>query len=710
MLLNKINIRYKSYLSISFLLLNLLLTLYHFINLSNKDIDFATNERLGIKVIAPLYNIISPLIQYRDVYFQQELLSEEQIKVLENKIEDNFTLLNLIDQSNLVSIQSDLKFLKKSSKENLAFSNLYQEWQNIKTKFKNRIDDNSFIENSNDFKANLLSLISYVGDKSNLILDPDLDSYYLMDIFVVRMSTLFDTLDQLNQNALQTSLKPTSKDNFDLLERTYNNLVYGLKFFNSDIIINEFTTVINEDPNFYGISPSLQKNLPLIQENFKNNSEDLYNYLNKIKNISKDNLKEFDSKIFEYITMFNNANNISAIELDKLLEIRINHFNNNKNTIIYISIIGILISLIMCYLIMELLIVNPINKLCIIMQKLMQGCADIEVPYLNNLDEIGSIATTIDKLKHLLKENDSLVQQDHKKQLETDQHLEREHNVENIIHKFKEQFYSMMASLTDNTTNLNNTSKEVANTVNIANTKSHNTLGESVEIASNTQSVTTLISDVSKAIYNINQQVIKSKTVINDTISQTDNIDKTVINLTNQTAQIHNVLDLIDKIARQINLLALNANIEASRAGEHGRGFAVVASEVKLLANQSANAAETISTQINKIQISSNEVADSLIKLKYYIQELNTVFIIISTAITEQNHATENISQNMNNVSSSINSVTSNIKDVNSSFDQVKISTNIFIKHIDPITKIISSLDNELDLFVSQVRDLSKKN
>jgi methyl-accepting chemotaxis protein len=93
--------------------------------------------------------------------------------------------------------------------------------------------------------------------------------------------------------------------------------------------------------------------------------------------------------------------------------------------------------------------------------------------------------------------------------------------------------------------------------------------------------------------------------------------------LANSASRVNDLSKIIRDVSEQINLLALNATMEAARAGEYGRGFAVVAAEVKVLAGQTASATTEISDQVGAIQRLMNGAAESINSITVAMADVN---------------------------------------------------------------------------------------
>ncbi|GAA2650605.1 methyl-accepting chemotaxis protein [Paractinoplanes durhamensis] len=122
---------------------------------------------------------------------------------------------------------------------------------------------------------------------------------------------------------------------------------------------------------------------------------------------------------------------------------------------------------------------------------------------------------------------------------------------------------------------------------------------------------------------------------------------ETISQLGRSSAEIGEVIKLITSIAEQTNLLALNATIEAARAGEQGKGFAVVASEVKDLAQETAKATEDIAARVQAIQHDTTAAITAIDRITGIIGQVNEHSTTIAAAVEEQTATTAEMGRNI---------------------------------------------------------------
>jgi len=163
--------------------------------------------------------------------------------------------------------------------------------------------------------------------------------------------------------------------------------------------------------------------------------------------------------------------------------------------------------------------------------------------------------------------------------------------------------------------------------------------------AENVDTVAAAAEEMTSSIAEIAQQIARSTEIAQDAADRVQQTNGDVAALNEAAAKIGDIVSLINAIAEQTNLLALNATIEAARAGEAGKGFAVVASEVKTLAEQTSKATSSISDQIGGIQGATGKAVDAMSSISQVIGEMNTIASAIAAAMEEQRAAASEITR-----------------------------------------------------------------
>ncbi|MBR6343339.1 MAG: methyl-accepting chemotaxis protein, partial [Selenomonadaceae bacterium] len=166
------------------------------------------------------------------------------------------------------------------------------------------------------------------------------------------------------------------------------------------------------------------------------------------------------------------------------------------------------------------------------------------------------------------------------------------------------------------------------------------------------------------------QKIVASMETINESATK---VQASISELARRSDEISNIVDLITGIAAQTNLLALNAAIEAARAGEQGKGFAVVADEVRKLAEESANSSQQIAALVARIQDEMNgaveasrQSTESVASSIESVHEADGIFESIRLSIEALAGGIAEVSNNIGDISSGVQGMQKNADDISS--------------------------------------------
>lgn len=333
-----------------------------------------------------------------------------------------------------------------------------------------------------------------------------------------------------------------------------------------------------------------------------------------------------------------------------------------KNIVILISILAFLVGSVIAYLIGRILS-RPIIRVAEAAKQIAEGNLSLPDVVVQNKDEVGEMATLFNQMKG---------------------------NLRNLIHKVGESSKKVAASSEE----LYASSEQAAQTANqMASTMQEIATGADIQMKSTEenkkameegaialQRIAESASTAAESSIQVLQQAKQGNQIINQTIQQMETINSSVQqsstvmkDLEDSSIKIGHIVEVIGDIASQTNLLALNAAIEAARAGEHGKGFAVVADEVRKLAEQSRQSSEQVGELIKEIQQNTTHSIDVMGRGAKEVEAGAVIVNKAGEAFQQILHSIQQITEQVQEVSAATEEVSASTDQMTASMEQLRL-------------------------------------
>ncbi|MBY0612800.1 MAG: HAMP domain-containing protein [Beijerinckiaceae bacterium] len=347
-------------------------------------------------------------------------------------------------------------------------------------------------------------------------------------------------------------------------------------------------------------------------------------------------------------------------------------------------------------------IVRPLTRLSRITERLANAQTEVDIPPVKSNDEIGRMTGALAVFKASLVEAKALKAE--AEQLEAQRQMDRKAEFASVADRFEANVGTIVEAVSQAADRLREAADTLSVTADGTKTLTQSASVISSQASSNVQSVASATEEMSKSINEISRQVHDSTRIAVQAMTHAQETDRRIGGLVDAAANISGVVTVIAQIAEQTNLLALNATIEAARAGEAGRGFAVVASEVKALANQTSTATEQIGEQIKAIQDASVDSASALKTIAAVVGDLSNIATSIASAVEEQTAATEEIARNIEQAAAGTVEVAHSFEEVNAGAMQVGDASSKVQASAQALANDSQALREEMTRFIEQVR------
>jgi methyl-accepting chemotaxis protein len=713
-------------------------TLFATVKGFNKDINFARLELKGNEFQRPLEALLDAIPRHQwlaETAAGGDAESKTKLAALEVEIDKAFADLDVVNDKYGVELLFTDAEMAKRKHQNMDPRSLRTAWNKLKKDLP-QLNAQEIADQHSALVATVLTIIADAGNNSNLILDPDLDSYWLMDATVAALPQTQNRLGVVASygKKVLTGAALGAKD-------TARFASYGalLQEADMDHIDSDLDTSLSADANFYGISPTYQNNIPQPLKAYNTASAEFISLVNlaatEPAKVSPREFFESSQKVRAAAYAFWK---ISASELDTLLQTRINSITKQRTLTLVGVVVGLAVSLAFAFFLSRS-ITRPLAGLTDATEKISKGNNSVRAPIFSE-DEIGTLAVSFNSMV------DARI---HAQQAVETENKQLQANIQDLLvvvsdasdGKLGVRARVSAGALGNVCDALNLMFENVGELIVNAKTASDQVASAALNITSVAQQLekgeqrqTREITVTSDGVHDLNgqaQMVLKNCQSANQAAEKarhaaeqgakavrevilgmekirenTQANAKKIKRLGDRSMEIGGIVKIIGDISAKTDMLALNASIEAARAGEQGRGFTVVAEQVRGLADRTKTLTSQIEKLVNDIQ---TETAEAVAQMETQTQEVevgakaaqsagNTLENIV-TVSAESSALVSQINQAASSQASRAQEMIQNVQTINVTVNEAAVKVRETRTTSEQLLTLSSELNKQLSQF-----------
>jgi methyl-accepting chemotaxis protein len=660
---NKLTILEKIFTGSIIFALPIIVLLFYMVSGFNHDIRFARLEFWGNKLLMPLETISELIPEHQlmvRLYIEGDTTVEEKINLLTQEIEKQFSILRKEDKTIENALQISEKSLKDSGINQGHISDIYKKWQELCSNWKNNLTTQNDDMHNDMILKPIHTLIKRIGNTSNMVLDPNLDTTYLTDIGLL---TIPETQEKLGSFIL--FVESVIFKGFVSKENRVRFSVFAAMLEDDlEHISQSAETAIRENKKLYGVHATLNKSIPPLLDEYKSSIIPFLFILNRFANDPdfKISIAEFLEQAKKVLDTGARLRETSMLELQGLLEKRVNSFVNKRFTALFLSL-GMLFLASIVVIVISRGITRSLGKVIDIAGEIAKGNLQ---KAMEDLEKTGRIDLHLNGITEGPSEN-------------------KRNEIHRLFHAMAtmtSSLYTLLIQVGKSGVQVSTSSTQIAASARQLEATVAEQASSINEVSATSNEISATSQEFVKTMNKVSEMASEAAGMASASMSSLSDINTTMKRLLESTTEssgklravnekmdnITQVITTITKVANQINLLSLNAAIEAEKAGEYGIGFSVVAREIRRLADQTAvsaldiegmimetreamrDGAQAVEIYTDQTRASTERIAEisiDLLRAIEHTQELVPQFESVNQGMQMQSQSASQISESM---------------------------------------------------------------